>query len=94
MRSSLFWIGKGLIRRREDPDNRRILRVTLSKEGKKLLADCDKQIDRVESEFLRCLNDKELATLRTLLTKVLRENLRKIDQSSLVEEKPLSRRAV
>jgi hypothetical protein len=48
----------------------------------------------VESKFLRCLNEKELATLRTLLTKVLRENLRKLDQTSLSEEKPVSRRAV
>jgi DNA-binding MarR family transcriptional regulator len=85
---------KGLIRRREDPDNRRILRVTLSKDGVKLLAECDKKIDRVESAFLRCLNEKELTNLRTLLTKVLRENLRKIDQTSLAEEKPVSRRAV
>jgi DNA-binding MarR family transcriptional regulator len=85
---------KGLIQRREDPDNRRILRVTLSKDGKKLLADCDKQIDRMESEFFRCLNEKELATLRTLLAKLLRENLRKIDQTSFVDEKPVSRRAI
>ena len=62
--------------------------------ARKLLADCDKQIDRMESEFLRCLNEKELGILRTLLTKLLRENLRKIDQTSFVDEKPVSRRAI
>jgi DNA-binding MarR family transcriptional regulator len=85
---------KGLIRRREDPDNRRILRVTVTKEGTKLLAECNKQIDRMENEIFRCLTEKELAAFRALHTKLLRKSLRRTDQADFLEEKPLSRRAV
>jgi DNA-binding MarR family transcriptional regulator len=85
--------GKALIRRREDPDNRRILRVIVTKDGAKLLADCNKQIDRMESEIFRCLSERELATFRTLHTKVLRQRLLN-ERLFLVEERPLPRRAV
>jgi DNA-binding MarR family transcriptional regulator len=85
---------KGLIRRREDPDNRRILRVIVTKDGARLLADCNKQIDRMENEMFRCLSERELATFRALHTKLLRKHLRNIERPVLVEERPLSRRAV
>jgi DNA-binding MarR family transcriptional regulator len=85
---------KGLIRRREDPDNRRILRVIVTRDGAKLLADCNKQIDRMENEIFRCLSERERATFRTLHTKLLKKHLLKIERPVLAEERPLARRAI
>jgi len=66
---------KGLVRRREHPDNKRILQVSLTKDGARLLAQCDRHIDRMEQGIFSCLNEKELGAFRRLHVKVLRENL-------------------
>jgi DNA-binding MarR family transcriptional regulator len=62
---------KGLIRRREDPENRRILRVALTKEGTRILAACDRRIDEMEDEIFRCFDRTELTMFRRLLAKLV-----------------------
>ena len=59
---------KGLIRRHEAPENRRILRVALTKEGNRLLPECERQMDRLEAEFFRCFGKSELTAFRNLLS--------------------------
>jgi DNA-binding MarR family transcriptional regulator len=62
---------KGLITRHEAPENRRILRVVLTKEGNRLLPECERQMDRLEGEYFRCFEKGELAAFRNLLSKFL-----------------------
>ena len=62
---------KKLIARRESPTHRRILHVRLTAAGARLLAKCDREIDRIETEAFRDLSEREIAALRTTLGKVL-----------------------
>jgi DNA-binding MarR family transcriptional regulator len=62
---------KGLITRHEAPENRRILRVVLTKEGNRLLPECERQIDQLESELFGCFDKSELTALRGLLSTFL-----------------------
>jgi DNA-binding MarR family transcriptional regulator len=59
---------KGLITRHEAPENRRILRVVLTKEGSRLLPECERQIDRLEAELFQCFDRSELTAFRNLLS--------------------------
>ena len=54
---------RGLIRRREMPTNRRILLVTLTDKGRRLLAECDKRMDGLETEMFGHLPPHILAGL-------------------------------
>jgi DNA-binding MarR family transcriptional regulator len=62
---------EGLIKRREAPEHRRILRITLSAAGKRLLAQALPVARQLEEELLRNLNTQETAHLRGGLTKLL-----------------------
>jgi DNA-binding MarR family transcriptional regulator len=62
---------KRLIARRESPTHRRILHVRLTAPGTRLLAKCDREIDRIEAKAFRALSERELAELRGTLGKVL-----------------------
>jgi DNA-binding MarR family transcriptional regulator len=62
---------KGLIKRHEAPENRRILRVVLTKEGNRLLPECERQIDQLETELFRCFDRSELTAFRNLLSTFL-----------------------
>ncbi len=62
---------KGLIARHEAPENRRILRVMLTKEGNRLLPECERQIDRLETELFHCFDRSELTAFRNLLSTFL-----------------------
>jgi DNA-binding MarR family transcriptional regulator len=62
---------KGLISRHEAPENRRILRVVLSKEGTRLLPECERQIDQLEAELFGCFDKNDLASFRDLLSTFL-----------------------
>jgi DNA-binding MarR family transcriptional regulator len=61
----------GYIRRAENPDNRRVLQVSLTREGRRLLTACDKAVDAVEGAFLRVLTPKKLAEFRGMLQQLL-----------------------
>jgi DNA-binding MarR family transcriptional regulator len=79
---------KGLLKRREDPDNRRILRVAVNKEGARLLAECNNQIDKMEMEIFGCFDHTELVAFRALHTKLLRESPRTVGQAFYVDDRP------
>src|SRR4051794_18933844 len=79
---------KGLIKRREDPENRRILRIAVNKDGTKLLADCNRQINRMETEIFGSFDGTELVAFRALLTKLLRESLQSMDQAFYLDDQP------
>ena len=55
---------KRLIARAEDAGNRRILRITLTAAGRRLLAACDTAVDRSERVFLARLSPAQVAALR------------------------------
>jgi DNA-binding MarR family transcriptional regulator len=69
---------RGLVARREDPDNRRVLLVSLTEAGRELLAQCDRAVDGLESEFFASLDGSDLAALRKILDRLLTET-RKAD---------------
>ena len=62
---------RGLIKRREAPEHRRILRITLSAAGEQLFARALPAAARLESELLANLTATELAGLRNGLEKLL-----------------------
>jgi DNA-binding MarR family transcriptional regulator len=54
----------GFIERREDPANRRIQRIRLTARGRRILASCDRAVDRGERAFFAALSPARLASLR------------------------------
>ncbi len=58
---------QGLIERQPSADRRHVLLITLTSQGRRKLAECEADIDRVERQMVRELDPKELATLRDLL---------------------------
>jgi DNA-binding MarR family transcriptional regulator len=62
---------KGYIRRTENPENRRILQVGLTREGRRLLTACDKTVDRAEAAFLSVLPARKLAEFRASMERLL-----------------------
>jgi DNA-binding MarR family transcriptional regulator len=61
----------GLIKRREAPEHRRILRITLTAAGKRLLGQAIPIARQLEAELLSTLNAQEAALLHGGLTKLL-----------------------
>lgn len=59
---------KGLIRRRPDGRNARILRAELTAKGKKVLASCDKELQGIESQMLAPLSKGECQQLHDMLS--------------------------
>lgn len=62
---------KKLIARHESPGHRRILHIRFSAAGTKLLAKCERAVDRVERSIFRDFDRKELALFRGMLAKAL-----------------------
>ena len=62
---------KNYIKRTENPDNRRILQVSLTPTGRRLLERCEKSVDAAEATFLRGLTPKKLAEFRSTLERLL-----------------------
>lgn len=81
---------KGLIRRQQNPQNRRILSLALTKDGARVLTECDRQIDRMEADIFRCLTGKQQASFRALHLKLLRQSLQKGGEAIYVDEKSSS----
>lgn len=67
---------KGWIVRNPDPNHGRIIHISLTSEGKRLLSRCDRVIAQIERQMLHDLSDKEIKTLHGKLRNavgVLRE---------------------
>lgn len=67
---------RGLIARKEDPANKRILRMKLTAPGRKLLKKCEDVADQIEESAFDWIDATEYETLRQslrLLLKGLRE---------------------
>jgi DNA-binding MarR family transcriptional regulator len=54
---------EGWIIRQPDPNHGRIINISLTTEGKQLLARCDKLISQLERQMLQGLSNKEIKTL-------------------------------
>jgi len=63
---------KGLIQRTAHPTNARLLPATLTRKGRRVLADCERSVDEMESVMLAELTDDERAALRRALTSAVR----------------------
>lgn len=61
---------KGLIARKGDPANRRVIQLTSTPAGKKLLFQCESKVDQAERDFFNCLSGEEVANLRFLMSRV------------------------
>jgi DNA-binding MarR family transcriptional regulator len=68
-----------LIARKEDPENRRILKMRLTGSGRRLLTECDKVADRVETDVFSAMPRESYEQLRTL-TRMLARDLRERDE--------------
>jgi DNA-binding MarR family transcriptional regulator len=62
---------KNYIKRTENPDNRRILQVGLTPQGRRLLDRCDKTVDAAEAAFLSVLTPRKLVEFRAALERLL-----------------------
>ena len=62
---------KKLLKKTTDPLHRRILRLSLTAKGKKLLSDCNATLDSVEEILLKGLSLTETQTLKNLIGKIL-----------------------
>ena len=62
---------KKLLKKTLDPAHRRILRISLTAKGKKLLNDCNTALDSMEKTLLKGLSDAETQTLRNLIGRIL-----------------------
>jgi DNA-binding MarR family transcriptional regulator len=60
-------VREGLARRRADPDDRRVVRVEITREGLALLERLDEDVDRYARAVMAGLDPKRLRTLDVLL---------------------------
>jgi DNA-binding MarR family transcriptional regulator len=58
---------RGLIARRQAPDNRRVLLLTLTDSGQELLAQCDPLVESIEGEMLAAIPAGQHGLLRQSL---------------------------
>jgi DNA-binding MarR family transcriptional regulator len=63
----------GLLSRSEDPNNRRVLGIRLTRAGRDLVQKCDALVDRFEAEAFACVSQTQLHELREALRAVLDE---------------------
>src|SRR5579884_2632984 len=56
-----------LIRRRPDPEHRRVLRASVTPKGLDMLARCDRSVDRIEADMLGDLPPETVEVLRGAL---------------------------
>src|ERR671920_2494589 len=55
---------EGLLRRKRDPEDNRVVRLYITEEGRLLIEDCQERRERFESRFRREFSSEELAELR------------------------------
>ena len=57
-----------LVRRRQDPRHRRVLRTSLTARGLRILHECDRSMDIIEADMLRGLDPATVETIRVALS--------------------------
>ena len=62
---------KKLVKKTVDAAHKRILRVSLTAKGIKLLADCNTEMDALEDELLEDLSSTEIQKFREVIGKIL-----------------------
>lgn len=62
--------GKGWIQRKSDPDDKRVILVSSTPSGRRVLVQCETKIDQAEREFFSCLDPEDVAHLRLLMSRV------------------------
>jgi len=67
---------RGLISRREDPENRRVLLVSLTQTGHELLRACDLDVDALENVYFAALTDQQHDAFREAMEILLAESRR------------------
>lgn len=75
---------RGLIVRAEDPANRRILRMSLTPEGRRLVDACDKVADGIERDVFGFMTPEQYGELRRL-TRMVAQHLRLRDETARSE---------
>ena len=63
---------KGLIKRSQHPNHRRVYPATLTAKGRRVLADCDRLVDELEAEMLAGLSAAHRRSLRDALVSAVR----------------------
>lgn len=58
---------KGLIKRAESPEHKRVRHVQLTRKGRALLAQCEKSVDALEAKLFEAVAPKALLQLRKVL---------------------------
>jgi DNA-binding MarR family transcriptional regulator len=76
------FIRDGLVERRTDPNNQRILRIHLTHDGELLLLRADEAAARIEQRMLGGLDGRQTSLLRELMTACI-ENLAARDASPM-----------
>jgi DNA-binding MarR family transcriptional regulator len=71
---------KKLLKKTVDPAHKRILRLSLTPKGKKMLQDCNSALDIMESFLLQALTATETDNLRKTIGKILESS--KIDDDA------------
>lgn len=71
---------KGLLERRGDQNNRRVILVRSTVAGRKALVQAEARVDQVEREFFGCLNTEDLAQLKLLLNRVRTSELARLKE--------------
>jgi len=61
---------EGLVERRPDPDDRRVLRVAVTRAGRKRLAQLHGVVHEMDAELRRLLPARDVAVLRRALTRI------------------------
>ncbi|WP_203921461.1 MarR family winged helix-turn-helix transcriptional regulator [Rugosimonospora africana] len=85
----------GLIERRPDPSDRRVRRVAVTDEGRKLLAELDQRLDEAEDHVLSIFDDADRGTFRELLRRLathaqdsLAHPCQVVEETGIAEDRP------
>lgn len=71
---------KGMLERRNDQNNRRVIQVRSTTAGRKALVQAEARVDQVERDFFGCLNGEDLAQLKLLLNRVRTAELARLQE--------------
>jgi DNA-binding MarR family transcriptional regulator len=58
-------VRRRLVRRRPDPQHRRVLRASVTSKGRQVLERCDRSMDEIEAEMLRDVAPEDVEALRS-----------------------------